>query len=49
MSQDPFLLTCLLVTNFEKSTIILIYQLSNFGVSGPKFFNNFKDAKWQLI
>ena len=48
-SQDLFFLTCLPVTNIEEGTIMLIHQLSDFGVSGHKFFKNLKDAEGQLI
>ena len=48
-SQDLFSLNHLPVTNHEKSTVILIHQLSNFGVFSHKFFRNFEDAKRQLI
>ena len=48
-SQDLFLLTRPLVTNLEESTVILIHQLSNFGVSSHKFFKNLKDNKRRLI
>ena len=48
-SPDLFLLTCPLVTNLEKSKVILIHQLSDFRISGHKFFKNIKDAKWRLI
>ena len=41
--QDLFLLTRSPVTNLKESIVILIYQLSDFGVSGHKFFMNLED------
>ena len=49
MSQDFFLFTCLLVTNLEESTVILIHQLSDFGVSGHKFSETLKMLNGNLF
>ena len=48
-SQDTFSLTCLPVTNFNESTVILAHQLYNFGTTGHKFSRTLKTQNGNLF